>query len=86
MNFYFDLYGHVDGALRELIRSKLSTLFKATLRDTGQGKDEPGEERDADQRCVMGGDEKLVARIVSSKKPKQIMPPAVNKSYQQQQF
>ena len=55
MNFYFDLFGHVDGVLGELILSKLSALFKATLGDAVQGKDEPREKRDTDPRGVLAG-------------------------------
>ena len=37
--FYLELYAHCDGSLRDLVRSKLSTLFKQQHRDSVQGLD-----------------------------------------------
>ena len=30
--FYMELYGHVDGALRDLVRAKLTQLFQHNVR------------------------------------------------------
>ena len=37
LNFYFQMYGHLDGTLRDLIRSKLATLFNPRVRDEAKG-------------------------------------------------
>ena len=37
--FYFELYTHIDGSLRDLVRSKLSSLFVPQLRDNARGSD-----------------------------------------------
>ena len=37
VQYYLQLYGHCDGSLRGLIRTKLSTLFTANLRDDARG-------------------------------------------------
>ena len=37
--FYFELFGHCDGSLRDLVRSKLAMLFKGPYKEGVQGLD-----------------------------------------------
>ena len=39
ITFYLELYAHCDGSMRDLVRSKLATLFHQRLRDAVQGHD-----------------------------------------------
>ena len=41
LGFYFELYGHCDGSIRDLIRSKMASLFRNNLKDAVQGLDIP---------------------------------------------
>ena len=36
MTLYFDMYGHLDGTLRELVRNKMASLFKTTCKQSCQ--------------------------------------------------
>ena len=49
VDFYFNLYSHCDGSLREFIRSKLACHFKENLREVVQAHDIPRAERDAQE-------------------------------------
>ena len=66
LSFYWDLYGHCDGTIRELICNKLSTLLKSTLQDTVQGNDKKRDARDEEEQGkvgLIGGDEVVKNRI-----------------------
>ena len=41
LGFYFELYGHCDSSIRDLIRSKMASLFRNNLKDAVQGLDIP---------------------------------------------
>ena len=37
LGFYFELYGHCDGNLRDLVRSKMACLFQGQFKEGVQG-------------------------------------------------
>ena len=71
INFYFELYGHCDGSLRDLVRSKLSNLFVPAIRNEARGTGLTRSERDVLEESstgLFGGDSSLRDRVDAATK------------------
>jgi hypothetical protein len=58
LGVYFDMYAHVDGSLRELVRNKMLTLFRRDLQGVVA---QAG--RDGQEESLMGGAEKITSHL-----------------------
>ena len=61
--FYMDLYGHVDGSLRELARSKAAQVFKPEVRQAATKKTQ-----DKPITGLLDGDENLAEKLSENNK------------------
>ena len=66
--FYMDLYGHVDGSIRELARAKAVQLFKPAVRNTVAKKVE-----DKPITGLLDGEENLAAKIQENNKNEELI-------------
>ena len=67
--FSTELYGHVDGSLRELIRAKLCMLFHNNVR----GAVAPKGPQDQPSKGLLGGQEAVTARLQEANKADELM-------------
>ena len=82
MSLFFDMYGHVDAGLRELVRNRLAILFKPHLISTVQGKNLSRQERDmaeAGGAGYLGGDEVVRDRLEKQIKTDELLSKTVEK-------
>ena len=82
MSLFFDMYGHVDAGMRELVRNKLATLFKPHLIGSVQGKNISRQERDTAEAGgwgYLGGDEVVRDRLEKQIKTDDLLNKAVDK-------
>ena len=63
-NFYWDMYGHCDATLKDLIRSKFASLFKPEVRKELLGRNLSREERNKSREEGLLGGNKRMGRIL----------------------
>ena len=82
LGFYFELYGHCDGNLHDLVRSKMASLFQGHFKDGVQGLDRSRSERDAAEDGkvgLLGGEEVVRHRLESVSKTDELLRKAMVK-------
>ena len=78
MIFYLDLYSHVDGSLRDLVRDKLASLFKADVKADLLLHSSSKKLTDKPQG-LFGGDSKMRSVLNESAKTRSMLSKAVHK-------
>ena len=66
--FYMDLYGHVDGSLRDLVRAKLVQLFQHGVRKAVVPKGQEG-----GGKGLLDGEEAVTARLLEANKKNEVV-------------
>ena len=78
MIFYMDLYSHVDGSLRDLIRNKVASLFKGDIK-SDLLIHSSSQKISGKPQGLFGGDSKMRAVLNESSKTKTMISKAVYK-------
>ena len=68
LQFYMELYSHCDGAMRDLIKERLLTLFRPNLRGAVAGNNLPQDKRGGDGSGLLGGEAAVKARLTDATK------------------
>ena len=67
--FYMELYGHVDGALRDLVRAKLTQLFTDGVRNAVN----PRGRQEVHNKGLLDGSEVVTARLQEANKADELI-------------
>ena len=73
--FYFDLLSHSDASMKEVIRSKLASLFKGDIRDDILNSIKSAEK--SNSTGIFGGDKKLRSALTGATKKDSVLKKAV---------
>ena len=78
-DFYWDMYGHCDATLKDLIRSKFASLFKPEVRKELLGRNLSPEERNRSrEEGLLGGNERMGRILGDAAKKKDLLKKAMD--------
>ena len=79
LNLFFDMYGHVDGCLADLVRTKVASLFKSEVRSSllSSVREDDTARQATDNAGLMGGELKIKSSIGDAVKVDEILSKAL---------